>query len=201
MSINAYLRKFCSNNGEKMIDRRNEKTEQAILSAFFEQIKSKPLNKISVAELCRNANIGRGTFYLHYADVYDLFEKIESKIFEKLINIFESAFPTTNEEKSNFLTINLTDYVSNNKEVFQILIRDDNEHSLYKLKKLFYNKVLAENIELLPKGDPNFSIVESVFVVSGVIGILEKWICDGFTISKTEIAQILNRIIVKINKN
>ena len=186
---------------KKMIDRRNEKTEQAILSAFFEQIKSKPLNKISVAELCRNANIGRGTFYLHYADVYDLFEKIESKIFEKLIYIFESAFPTTNEEKSNFLTINLTDYVFDNKEVFQILIRDDNEHSLYKLKKLFYNKVLAENIELLPKGDPNFSIVESVFVVSGVIGILEKWICDGFTISKTEIAQILNRIIVKINKN
>lgn len=76
-----------------MNDRRNEKTEQLIKGTFLKLLKEKSLNKITVAEISRLANLGRGTFYLHYDDVYDLYENIERKIIDDLKSIFKSAYP------------------------------------------------------------------------------------------------------------
>ncbi len=53
-----------------MEDRRNKKTEQLIKRVFLKLLKEKSLNKITVAEIARLADLGRGTFYLHYGDVY-----------------------------------------------------------------------------------------------------------------------------------
>ncbi len=184
-----------------MIDRRNEKTEKIIKDTFLNLLKTKNLNKISVAEISRQANLGRGTFYLHYTDVYDLYENIENKIMDNLSKVFEKAFPTTNAENSEKLTQELTLYIEKNKEIFRILTRVDNGNTMYKLKKLFYSKVFKEDTILNPNGDKQFDLTESIFVVSGIIGVLEKWIIDDFCPSQIVIAKMLNDIIVKINKN
>lgn len=54
------------------MDRRSTRTKQAIKQAFLDLTKEKPINKITIAELSQQADIGRGTFYTHYEDIYDL---------------------------------------------------------------------------------------------------------------------------------
>jgi len=184
-----------------MNDRRASKTENSIKTAFFHLMKKDALNKITVSDICKKADIGRGTFYLHYDDVYDLYENIENELFATLVDIFDSAFPTTKVENSEKLTKELTSYIEKNKGVFKILIRSDNGNSMYKLKKLFYQKVFAEDSKILLNKDDYYNMSESIFVVSGIIGILEKWISDGFQKSAEEVASVLNDIVIKINKN
>ena len=41
----------------------------------------KPYTKISVTELCRLADINRGTFYIHYFDVDDVLDDILTESF------------------------------------------------------------------------------------------------------------------------
>lgn len=60
-------------------DLRVVKTLEAIEQEFVKLIKKKPLNKISVSELARNARINPGTFYLHYQDIYDLYDQLLKK--------------------------------------------------------------------------------------------------------------------------
>ena len=49
-------------------DRRTRYTRQTIKDTFLEIVKAqKSFTKITVtAEICKNAEINRGTFYLHY---------------------------------------------------------------------------------------------------------------------------------------
>jgi len=64
-------------------DLRVIKTKERIESALLELLKQKPLEKITVTELSRVAMINKGTFYLHYMDIFDLYRQIFLKWLEK----------------------------------------------------------------------------------------------------------------------
>ena len=49
----------------KKQDRRTRYTRQTIKDTFLELLKQKSFTKITVTEVCKNAEINRGTFYLH----------------------------------------------------------------------------------------------------------------------------------------
>ena len=48
------------------MDLRIQKTRAAIKSAFLELRRKKPIEKITVTELAKLAEINKATFYLHY---------------------------------------------------------------------------------------------------------------------------------------
>ena len=55
-------------------DMRWRRTERNLMQAFGDAFKEKPVDRISVTALSREADINKATFYLHYRDVYDLAE-------------------------------------------------------------------------------------------------------------------------------
>lgn len=60
-------------------------TKERIEKAFYALLEEKPLSQIRVAEVVRQANISRSTFYLHYKDILDLTQKIEARLIERLL--------------------------------------------------------------------------------------------------------------------
>ena len=85
-----------------MENRRILITKQLLCESFISLLKQKPIDKISVTELCQAANVNRGSFYAHYADVYDLLDQIESIVYERLCD----AVRNCNYTKSDFPRIN-----------------------------------------------------------------------------------------------
>lgn len=67
------------------MDLRIEKTEKAIKNAFIELRAKKPLEKVTVTELCRLACINKSTFYAHYEDVYDLSDALEEEMVQAIL--------------------------------------------------------------------------------------------------------------------
>lgn len=65
------------------LDRRSKYSIQAIRTALFRLLKEKELPSITVTEICRLADINRGTFYKYYKDVPDLYAQIETSIAEE----------------------------------------------------------------------------------------------------------------------
>ena len=72
---------------EKKIDRRVRKTKQQLQDGFIQLRKKKDLKDITVKELCELTDLNRGTFYLHYKDIYDLSEQLESSLFISLQDV------------------------------------------------------------------------------------------------------------------
>ena len=60
---------------EKKTDLRVIKTKKAIYDALVKLLHKKSIDRITVAELAQEAMINKGTFYLHYTDIFDLFQQ------------------------------------------------------------------------------------------------------------------------------
>ncbi len=73
------------------MDIRTEKTRRSIYNAFICIRSRKPLEKLTVKELCEKAQINKSTFYVYYRDVYDLSDKIESEIVSSVIKSLGNA--------------------------------------------------------------------------------------------------------------
>ena len=58
------------------MDLRIIKTKRSIRNALFQLLSQKPLEQITVRELAQQAEINKGTFYLHYHDIYDLVHQL-----------------------------------------------------------------------------------------------------------------------------
>ena len=58
------------------IDRRRRYTLSVIREAFFALLAEIGFAKMTVADICRRAEINRGTFYLHYEDKFALLDTL-----------------------------------------------------------------------------------------------------------------------------
>lgn len=71
------------------MDLRKKKTIRSIQNAFLKLISEKELSNIRVKELAELAEISKGTFYLHYHDVYDLAEQLQNDVINRVIEYIE----------------------------------------------------------------------------------------------------------------
>ena len=53
-------------------DRRTKYTRNLIKEVLMAFLKERRFETITVTEICRRAEINRGTFYLHYLDTYNV---------------------------------------------------------------------------------------------------------------------------------
>ena len=66
------------------LDRRVRKTRQQLQHCLAVLLKEKKIQEITVREITEMADLNRGTFYLHYKDVFDLLEKVELELLDEL---------------------------------------------------------------------------------------------------------------------
>ena len=63
-----------------MTDRRVNRTKRQIKKALINLLSKKALSRITVSEITELADIGRGTFYTHYQDIYDLYHSLINEL-------------------------------------------------------------------------------------------------------------------------
>lgn len=60
-------------------------TKKALASSLKKKLKEKPLDKITITDLCEECGVNRQTFYYHFQDIYDLIEWIYTNEASKVI--------------------------------------------------------------------------------------------------------------------
>ena len=69
------------------INKSSAKTRAIIKKTFAEMLSEKQeINKITVTELVKRADINRGTFYSHYDDIYCVAEDYENELIDKFFD-------------------------------------------------------------------------------------------------------------------
>ena len=80
---------------EETIDRRIRKTRRLLRECLTALLKEKKVQDITVREIADMADINRGTFYLHYKDVFDLMEQIENELLKELEDMLNAVTNAT----------------------------------------------------------------------------------------------------------
>ena len=92
-------------------NRRVLMTKKLLKESVFELMEEKPLNKITIKEICENADVNRTTFYKYYGDQYALVKEAEDELLDKTAEFLRNL--SSDEEKIKLLEEFLT-YVKNN---------------------------------------------------------------------------------------
>lgn len=97
-----------------------------------ELLKEKEITEITIKELTDSVDLNRRTFYLHYQDIYDLFEHMEDDFIHDVISIFYNAFPFDNQQTLQLLFDELLHYVSDHFEISKTLFKQPNARFINK---------------------------------------------------------------------
>ncbi|WP_276929413.1 TetR/AcrR family transcriptional regulator [Herbinix luporum] len=79
-----------TNTNQKNKRLKSEYTIKRIKEKYLLLIKEKKWDKITVKEICAEANITRGTFYQYFNDIYDLMEQIETPLLQEIANEYKT---------------------------------------------------------------------------------------------------------------
>lgn len=60
---------------------KKEKTKEKITESFLVLYQTTCFHKMTVKDICREANINRSTFYEYFIDIYDVLDTIENSVF------------------------------------------------------------------------------------------------------------------------
>lgn len=157
-------------------------------NALVELLETMPINKITVYELCRSAQINRSTFYKYYGEPQDILNEIVNELLEKTAIIVKNE----NTEFSRLKTI-LT-FLRDNRETIIRIIANVSEQKL--IDHIYGVPTLHENLySLLKNSEANIEKeYVKVFYHYGSFAIIRAWLNNGCVESPQEMTQIISSI-------
>lgn len=177
-----------------MTDRRVNRTKRQIKKAFISLLNKKDITKITVSEITDLADIGRGTFYTHYQDIYHLYQSLIKELSVNLLTIFRK-YTSQMALEHNYIPLfrELSDYISSQQELFSILINSKNSAlTVSYLQDQFKHELINyDDTESLEE------IIENVYGVSGIFGIFIDWLQGKIKASPNELGETIGNFANK----
>ena len=180
-------------------DHRTRVTKMLIRKAFTDLLQTKPIQRISIKELCEMAGINRGTFYTHYTDIYDLLNQIEAEMLADFQQALRPMFDGVThplhpvevstkifqclKDHADICTVTLGDY--GDKNFALQLIQLGRETSMEAYSSYFTEATEEEQAYFY------------AFVSGGCIGLLQKWMAEGLETPAEEIARMADTMMLQ----
>ena len=178
----------------KTNNQRSQETNRNIIQAVYEiiSIEKRPLNKITVREVCERAHVHRSTFYTHYMDVYDLVEKVEKTM---SVNLTESFLQKMEEGASAVDCYeNLFEFIKEHREFYRIYLNDtQNTGAISLATELYQDRLDQMNFKEIGYTSQREFVYHQQFFLYGVTAMIRLWVKDDCPESPKEFVQILLR--------
>ncbi|WP_313894497.1 TetR/AcrR family transcriptional regulator [Psychrobacillus sp.] len=170
----------------KAKDLRVVKTKKAIYQALTHLLKDKLLPNIRVSELCREANINRGTFYFHYEEVGDVFKEFFEEVILDLEESYKEPYKyiSAQQIKSSAFkeldpkTVRIFHHVKKYEDFYRIILSDNVPTTYY---YMFFDAIRSNFIEDSKIGKYNESKKYLYsFLTNAIIGLIIEWHRSNF---------------------
>lgn len=170
-------------------DRRIRRTKRKLQEALFLTLSQKPLEKITVKELCERAGITRATFYVYFEDIPDMAEQMEQQALQLYRQACEQFWrERSTREAAERLLSKIFSFAKEHPAMMRILLRPQNmEQMLKRLPFPFDGDFLY-----LSKQAPSCETMEGMegrFVSAGCLAVLHQWLDGGMEPAPEKIAR------------
>lgn len=85
-------------------NKRRKESQEKIEKTFVQLIQTKELANISVTDICKLTHLNRSTFYANYLDIYDLADKVQEKLKDEVLLLYNDEI-TNKYNSNNFLKL------------------------------------------------------------------------------------------------
>lgn len=179
-------------------DSRVKRTKKLIRKGLAELAKEKSINKITVKELTDLIEINRGTFYLHYKDIFDLVESIENSLYDEFNEIIKTVNPKTILETPIDILEKFCVFVSENADAFVMLIGENGDANfVYRIGTVMNDAVFELFSSIYPEMDSVRYSFTYEYCKYGSIGLIRCWIIENHDWTPRQVAELWLRLIAR----
>jgi AcrR family transcriptional regulator len=171
------------------MDRRIDKTKKVLKETLVSLMEEKELRKITISEITTRANVNRGTFYLHYLDIYDMVEKLGDEIIDKIKEIVDSNNPLAMNYLYLPVLVKIVEYFYQDQQFIRAMISPNGDpFFLGRIQKIMIEHTMKLYKKDFKYYDENYVRVIMTFIVSGGVGVFTEWFKGG---CKTPIHEVI----------
>ena len=172
-------------------DRRVIKTRKSIQTTLVNMMKERSYQDISVSNLCRCADIGRGTFYLHYNDIYEVVQELEDGILETFKDMAFQYFEEENTASLQALIYKCLFWIKDNPDYFQVFLMPTSTGFAERFEEYAIDLFYFHNL----KYHPSQSSEETKYIISrdvlGILGAIRSWYKEKMKLSPEAFSIVL----------
>lgn len=178
------------------VNRRVKYTKMVLRETLIDLLKTKPINRITVTDICQHADLNRGTFYNYYCDAYDLLAQIEEDLYEELLQTIRRF---VEDGDSDSLLVDLLTTIEKNRDLCHVLfIVNTDQTFLNRLLELMREYTFrywrANNVNNLSASQMDLLYT---FFSHGAVGVLKKWISGEWEVSIEYLANTILALGIK----
>lgn len=169
-------------------------TKRMLQEGLVRLLKSKPLDKIKVVELCEESGINRATFYRHYALPRDVLDEMHRNTLEEIEALIRRERSEMNLRKE--LEI-ICRYCCEHSERLKILFANRTDEGFTQLLNDLYQEHLPEfqKVQQEYHIDPADLKLASYYYAGGFFIILRQWLTENIEKTPSEIAALIFQFI------
>ncbi|RSX49257.1 AcrR family transcriptional regulator [Bifidobacterium castoris] len=187
--------------------RRTRYTRTVIEDSLIDLLREKPLNAITVSELCAKADVNRSTFYAHYDDLTDLLGTIENETFSWLSATFDDMLEQAERQGARHdgperqkaidagldnAIVQICRYIAQNRRHLQVLLSPradvDFQRRLVGLIYARYDRIVATSPSS-PSALEN--VMRTQFAIHGSLGLIQYWLETDLQATPEDIARTI----------
>lgn len=173
----------------KKEDRRVKFTKMFLKESLINLLENKAISKITVKEICEDADINRATFYSHYKDQYDLLETIEEEYIENILK--NVRYTERNKDNAVPLITDILTFIKDNAKLGRLLLSDRGDIGFQKrIMALAHDDVLIQPNQMKTKNMKELQYV-SAYLLAGCVGVIQKWFEEDLKDSPAQVAKMI----------
>jgi AcrR family transcriptional regulator len=177
-------------------DRRIRRTKKLLKDSLAMLLLEKDINDITVREIVDLADVNRGTFYLHYRDIYDMLTQIENDMINDLEEIADKfQEPVLSGTPEPYIR-EMFQYIKDNQLFCKMLLGSHGDMAFVdKLKKIVEENCFRSLVEACPENELQKYQFFAAYTVSGCIGLLQNWMEHGMETAPDKLARVADDMI------
>lgn len=183
---------------EGKTDLRIQKTEQALIEAMTRLIKTKTLDRITVSDLCSEANIRRATFYTHFKDKHDF---IDFCVQKKQAQLGSGCFCANGSDTLDGcmdMIRGILRYLQDNRTLFEHMARHNEKGNLIEA----FTRQLAAAIETEAEhlAQEGYALIAppqliAMYFTSALLGMTRWWFMEKTDMTEEELIHHMHTLV------
>ncbi len=178
---------------KKKTDRRIQRTRHSLTHAMVDLVTEKRFDDITVQNLIDRADIGRSTFYTHFRDKEDLFQKN----WEGFLDFCVEQIVWERVGKGSFFPVLfLFDHLKEVQPFYRGLVLSRKSDALMKTGTEYLSQRIGEGLKANLKYHPSIPIpILSNYLANELFALLKWWLDQGMPHSPERMDHIFHELV------
>lgn len=184
------------------IDRRQAKTKQQLLQALLTCIEQKGLDHVTVTDVANEANLNRGTFYLHYQDISHMLGQIMNEKIEKFTKLMMDVDPYEHSQYADQdlpypKIVAVLEEIENDRYFYKVVLGPNGDSTYFIKFKDIVTQNLYSKFELRVPGLSSAPVPTHyllAYMSAAAIGLILYWLENDLPETASELGSMIMNI-------